>query len=226
LIYKYLLMKRIILFVFISFFATKTFAQYREINRQEREEEEKKGGFKKEHLFTGGGINLSQSNYNFGVGVSPVLGYSFNRWFEAGIGLSYIYISSREVYDNGYDLYETGNKIHQTVLAPMMFARIFPVKFLFTQVQLEQNFITQKYIYGDGYPNEKVKFDATSLLCGVGYAGGREDLGEFFYYFSLSLDVLKNKYSPYVQVIGNRVEMLLILKAGIQIPIFQGKGGY
>ncbi len=211
----------------ISFIGLNSYAQYTEVKPHE-DKEEKGAGFQKDHLFTGGGVNLSLSNYNFGIGLSPVLGYSFNKWFDAGIGFGFTYVAAREVYDDGYEVYATGRKIRQTDIAPFLFARAYPIKFLFVQAQLEQNFISQKYIYGDGGPDDKVKFDATSLLAGIGYCGGREDVGDMFYYISLSIDVLKNKNSPYVQITqsangGYAVSFLPILKAGIQIPLFQGK---
>lgn len=218
-------MKKIIALALLSFFAFSTYAQEQEMKTVKDDDETPRSGFKKENLFTGGGVNLSLSNYSFGIGVSPVLGYSFNKWFDAGIGLGFSYISEKEY---GYDQFgnerATGNKIHQTDIAPFAFARFYPLKFLFIQAQGEQNIITQKYISGYGLPTEKAKFDATSLLLGVGYANGREGVGDFFYYVSLSVDVLKNRYSPYVeQALNGKVNILPILKAGIQVPLFQGK---
>lgn len=222
-------MKHFILFTLVCFLSLQGIAQYREVESHESKKESS-GGFQKDHLFTGGGILLSLSNYNFGVGASPVLGYSFNKWFDAGIGFNFTYISQREIYEDVYGYqYATGNKIHQTDIAPILFARFYPLKFLFLQVQAEHNIISQKYISG-GVTLEKVKYDVTSLLPGIGYCGGRQDVGDFFYYISLSVDILKNRNSPYVQHVydyngntTNQVNMLPILRAGIQVPLFEGK---
>ena len=120
--------------------------------------------------------------------------------------------------------YATGDKIHQTTIAPLAFARFYPLKFLFIQAQGEQNIISQKYIYAYNGGTDRSHFDATSLLLGAGYASGRQGVGDFFYYISLSVDVLKNRYSPYVQQAADgSVNILPILKAGIQVPLFQGK---
>ena len=224
-------MKNIIAVVLISLFSIHAQAQEQEqemkmaSGRSSQEDEAPKGGFKLNHLFTGGGIDLSFSNYSFAVGGSPVIGYSINKWVDVGIGINVNYISQREYeYDPYGNERATGNKIHQTGIAPLAFARVYPLKFLFVQAQGERNFITQKFISGYGQPTEKARFDATSLLLGVGYANGRESVGDFFYYISLSIDVLKNRYSPYVQqALNGSVNILPILKAGIQIPLFQGR---
>ncbi len=224
-------MKNIFFIVLFSVISLSSFAQYREVERRDPESDKSSGGFQKDHLFTGGGVLLSLSNYNFGVGVSPVLGYSFNKWFDAGIGINFTYISQRDGVEDQYgNLYTNGNKVHQTDIAPIVFAKFYPFKFLFLQVQAEHNIISQKYIYGSGAPSDKVKYGVTSLMPGIGYCGGREGVGDFFYYISLSVDVLKNVNSPYVQRVydsngyaSNQVNILPILRAGIQVPLFQGK---
>lgn len=221
-------MKNIIVLLFMSLFAINTYAQDEEVQMKpakERNTQSDEKGFKLDHLFTGGGVDLSFSNYSFVVGGSPIIGYSINKWVDVGIGINVTYISEREYgYDQNGNEVATGNKIHQTDIAPVAFARFYPLKFLFIQAQGEQNMITQKYISGYGYPTEKQKFDATSLLLGVGYANGREGVGDFYYYLSLSVDVLKNRYSPYVQrALNGDVNILPILKAGIQVPLFQGR---
>lgn len=221
-------MKNIIVLLFVSFFAVNTYAQDEDVEmkpEKERKKESDEKGFKLDHLFTGGGIDLSFSSYSFVVGGSPIIGYSLNKWVDVGIGINVTYISEREygIASDGNE-YATGNKIRQTDIAPVAFARFYPLKFLFIQAQGEQNIITQKYISGYGLPTEKERFDATSLLLGVGYANGREGVGDFYYYLSISVDVLKNRYSPYVQrALNGSVNILPILKAGIQIPLFQGR---
>ena len=231
-------MKNIIALILVSFFAVNSYAQEEEMKtitpdqrdeqretRRSEDEEPERRGFKKEDLFIGGGIQFSFSNYNFGIGASPVVGYSLNRWVDVGVGVNFNYISQREAYiDQFGNEYSTGNKIHQTTIGPIAFTRFYPLKFLFIQAQVEQNFITQKYIYGDDFPSEKASFDATSLLLGAGYCSGRQGVGDLFYYVSLSVDVLKNRYSPYVQqVVNGDVNILPILRAGLQVPLFQGR---
>lgn len=217
--------KIVIVLVFVNGFII---AKAQDENKQT---EEKKGGFKKENLFVGGGIELSFSGSSFLGGASPVLGYSINKWLDAGIGLNFTYYSNRHVV---YEVRDQNNiptgqyifsddKQRQTVLGPIAFARVYPIKFLFIQVQGEQNFISQKIIFDNGVPARKESLSATSFLVGAGYCNGREGTGSLFYYVSISGDFAKNKNSPYVeQSASGRVTILPIIRAGLQVPLFQG----
>jgi len=192
---------------------------------EEGAEDEKKGGFKKENLFTGGGAIVSVGSYNTVLGASPVLGYSITKWLDAGVVFNFTYGSSRDVF---YDPY-TGNylvsddKARQTVLGPGVFARVYPLKFLFINMQVEQNFITDKIIYANG-PTIRDKYSATSLLLGIGYSGGRQGIGDMYYYISIMGDFSGNKNSPYVGISeSGKAVITPIFKAGLQIPLFQGR---
>src|SRR4026208_1951428 len=99
------------------------------INAQDKEDEETKKGFKKENLFTGGSISLAFYNNTFLIGASPVLGYSLTSWIDAGIGVNYNYTSYRD-YNFVFN-----DKLRQTVYGGGIFARIYPVRFLFAQIQ-------------------------------------------------------------------------------------------
>ncbi len=206
---------------------------YSSMAQDERDpKEEKEGGFKKENLFTGGGLNVSFSNYSMLLGASPVFGYSINKWLDAGVGLNFSYYTNRHVV---YEILDfngrpTGqyivsdDKQRQTTLGPLVFVRVYPVKFLFIHVQGEQNFITQKLIFDNGNPSSKASISAPSLLLGAGYASGREGIGDFSYYISLMFDVVRNKNSPYVEeTASGNINVLPIIRAGIQIPLFQGR---
>jgi hypothetical protein len=191
-----------------------------------QDEEERDGGFKKENLFTGGSVTLSFFNGQTVLGANPVFGYRLSDWADAGISVNYVYNSSR-------DYYEFDDKLRQTVFGPGVFARLYPVKFLFVQGQLEHNFITQKYTPRAGsvsYISDKIKTDVSSLLLGAGFASGREPGSNTFYYISLLFDVLKNYNSPYVNVNYNpdnpaqqRVTMQPIIRAGVNIGLFEGR---
>lgn len=192
--------------------------------QDERESgEEKKGGFKKENLFTGGGAIVSIGSYSTVLGASPVFGYSITKWLDAGIVFNFTYASSRAVYSNGINYVVSDDKSRQTVLGPGIFARVYPLKFLFVNIQTEQSFITDKTIYANG-PTIKDKYSATSLLLGVGYAGGREGIGDMYYYISIMGDFSGNKNSPYVGISESGQAVITpIFKAGLQIPLFQGR---
>lgn len=198
---------------------------FHSIAQDEKKEKEKEKKFKKEKLFTGGGINLSFSNYTTVLGASPVFGYSINKWLDAGVVVNFNHSSDRHAiyYDpSSFIYYYSDDKLKQTIWGPGAFLRAYPISFLFVQAQVEENFLSQKVIYADGSPTQKDKFSAFSCLLGAGYCSGREGTGSMFYYVSIMADVAKNKNSPYVeQSSTGGVNVLPIIRAGIQIPLFQ-----
>jgi hypothetical protein len=187
---------------------------------KERDSDEKKGRFKKENLFTGGGAIVSVGSYTTLLGASPVLGYSITKWLDAGVVFNFNYASARYVYSNGL---VSDVKSRQTVLGPGIFARVYPLKFLFVNVQAEQNYTTDKTI-APNTPTIKDKYAATSLLLGVGYAGGRQGIGDLYYYVSINADFSGNINSPYVGISeSGKAVITPIFKAGLHIPLFQGR---
>jgi hypothetical protein len=210
----------IVLGLISSFYAVKA-------QDDEKSGDETKGKFKKENLFTGGGVTVSFSNYTTVLGASPVLGYSVTRWLDAGIVFNFNYASQRHLtyYNpNTNQYFVSDDKLRQTVFGPGAFVRAYPLKFLFVQVQGEYNFINQKIIYDNGAPSDKSGLSATSFLIGAGYCNGREGIGNLFYYVSISADIARNRNSPYVEeTASGNVNILPIIRAGLQIPLFQGK---
>lgn len=193
--------------------------------QDEADDNYRRGGFKKENLFTGGGLQLLFDNGIFVGGVSPVFGYSINKWVDAGIVANFTYASNNHVIyedQNGNYLY-TDDRLKRIVYGPGAFVKVYPLKFLFVHAQGEMNFISQKLDPVIG-PVERKKYNVPSLLVGVGYAGGRQGVGNFFYHISLSFDVLRRPNSPYVETLASgRVNALPIIRAGIQVPLFSGK---
>lgn len=201
-------MKKITVTAFLLMvFALTGFAQ-----SEEDSSEEKTGGFKKEYLFSGGNINLSFFSGVTILGASPQLGYSVAKWLDAGVIFGYTYTSERDPYNN--------DKYRQTIIGPGAFVRLFPINFLFATVEYEHNFITQKYLPGSGGPTTSYHVDANSLLIGAGYTSGRSYRNSPYYYFSVSVDVINNKNSPYTDVYNN---LLPVFLAGFNIPLFQGQ---
>jgi hypothetical protein len=213
-------MKNIFLSLVILFFTSAAVAQV-DTTAVQPEESTKKGGFQKDHLFTGGGITLSFSSYGTVLGASPVFGYSITKWLDAGFVVNFIYATQRH-----YAFYSVDDKLKQTIIGPGAFVRVFPVKFLFLQGQVEKNFIRQTLVPDDNsIPKQTYKIESNSLLVGGGYCNGREGSGEPFYYISLLFDVAKDKNSPYVEVTDmGKINALPIVRAGVQIPLFQGRG--
>ncbi len=187
------------------------------LTAQEEPGEEEKRGFQKEKLFTGGSVSLAFFNNTFLIGGSPVLGYSLTKWADAGIVANYNYTSYRDV--NGV----FNDKLRQSVYGGGVFTRLYPVRFLFAQAQFEHNFIRQKYIPANGNAPSAATTSGNSMLVGGGYTTNRfPDQGGAFYYVALLFDVSGNKTSPYTDEFGR---IIPILRAGLQIPLFQGRNG-
>jgi len=184
-------------------------------NAQDKEEEEKKKGFNKENLFTGGSISLAFYNNTFLVGGSPVFGYSITNWADLGIVVNYNYTSYRD-YNFMFN-----DKLKQYVYGGGAFIKLYPVRFLFAQAQYEYNFIKQKFIPSSGTTQE-YKAEAGSFLVGGGYTTGRFGRGgNPFFYLAVLFDISNNANSPYTDGYGRTIP---IIRGGIQIPLFQGKG--
>lgn len=215
-------MKKIVFLLVIIAASYSSFAQYK------RSEETPNKGFKKERLFTGGSVIVSFSNYTTVLGANPMIGYSLTKWLDAGLLFNYTYSSNKHVtyYDvsTGY-YYTSDDKLKQSTFGPGAFFRAYPLNFLFVQGQAELNRTSLKFTPANGGPIVKDNVTAPSLLIGAGYCSGREGPGSLFYYVSIMADVLKDKNSPYIeQGQDGKIKILPIIRAGFQIPLFQGKG--
>lgn len=207
-------MTRVILF--LSFLIIVTVQLSAQDDQQEK-------GFKKQNLFTGGSITASFYSGGTILGANPIFGYKLANWIDAGLAFNYTYQGSR-------DNYVINDKIRQHVFGPGVFTRIYPVSFLFLQAQAEHNF--NNWTYSDpasGFAQSDVT-DANSLLLGGGWAQGRQRGSNTFFYLAILFDVLKNKYSPYVNNIYDpntgriaRTDAIPIFRAGVNIALFQGK---
>ena len=201
--------KKIILSVGLLLFATSI------IVAQKKEKDEKEETSFKENLFTGGSVSLAFYNNTFLIGASPVFGYSLTNWLDAGVVINYNYTSYRDV-----DVFN--DRLRQKVYGGGGFVKLYPVRFLFAQAQLEHNFIRQKYIPPNNGVIQTATDDASSLLIGGGYTTGRWGRGgEMFYYVAVLFDVSGNTNSPYTDAYGRTIP---IIRGGIQIPLFQGGG--
>lgn len=72
------------------------------------QDEEEKGGLKKENLFVGGSVTLSFFNGQTILGGNPFFGYKIADWVDAGLVFNYIYSGARD-----YQFYN--DKIRQNV---------------------------------------------------------------------------------------------------------------
>ena len=183
--------------------------------QDENEDEGPRMGFHKENLFTGGNIALSFFNGAFLVGANPVFGCSLTKWLDVGIVGNYTYTS----YNSYYSL---NDKYRESIYGGGLFTRLFPIKFLFAQAQVEHNWIRSKYMYASGAPDYIIKTSGNSILVGGGYTTGRDPDNKSVYgYLAVLFDVGNDANSPYKDGYGRTIP---IIRAGLNVPLFQGHG--
>ncbi len=184
-------MKKLILSILILISAATLHAQYSQQYNNNNNDDAPKG-FQKQNVFIGGSISLGFGTGSFGVGANPEIGYSFAQWLDGGLAFNINYNSQKYI-----DPY-TGNytaRVSSFNYGAGVFARVYPVRFLFVQFQPEENWIT--YNQKDLATNLKLKSNvsATSLIGGIGYSQRVVTQGSYF--FMIGLDLLDNVNSPY-----------------------------
>lgn len=140
----------------------------------------------KDRIFPGGNVSALFGNYTF-VNVSPQAGYYFGRFLEAGVGINLQYVSQKYFDQNGDKYYKESYYVY----GGNLFARLYPVRPVFIQLQPEYNWIQARLKYYNlNYPVQKYSAHAPSLLMGVG--GSFEGV-----LVSVMYDVLQRPSSPY-----------------------------
>jgi hypothetical protein len=191
-------------------------------------QDEKEGkGFAKENFYAGGSISAAIASGVFGIGANPEFGYSIAKWADIGIVGNFSYTSQR-LSDPVTGQYSTVDKLRGTNYGGGLYTRLFPVKFLFAQAQIEHNWIAEKRFYSGGSTKDQIS--SNSFLVGAGYTTGRDPQGKSAYgYLAVLVDVLNNENSPYVTydydpTTGiNHKRLLPVIRAGFIFPLFQGK---
>jgi hypothetical protein len=154
------------------------------------DEEPTKSGFDKSKLFFGGNFGLGFGNVSTLVNVSPQIGYRFNRYLAAGTGINFIYSSFKYEY--------AGYKEQYGVAGLNIFGRVYPIEYIFLQVQPEANYTWLKYKFYNDQPDLKLPNKIVpSLLGGLGAA---IPAGRGYLIVTANYDLLQNERSPY----GNR----------------------
>lgn len=167
-------------------------------------------GFRKENLFIGSSLGIGFAADQFSVGVNPEVGYSLNRWLDAGIVVNFNYNS---VSPDPSGVYNPDLSEKEFIYGGGLFARAYVLPFLFLTAQPEVNWThdTQKY-EANGGATYVYNVNAPSLLLGIGY--GHRMIGEGTFYFALMFDVLGNVNSPYNDIYGHP---LPVLRAGFDL---------
>jgi hypothetical protein len=180
-------MKRIFAAIVLLFAITSVFAQ------EETLPENK--GFKKERVFIGGGINVGFSSGTFQIGALPEIGYSVTNWLDAGLAFSANYYSIKPEYHPQYV------KENSFSYGAGIFTRLYPVKFLFLQLQPELNWSSIKQTSPVTGVSGKYKFNSSSVLGGIGYS--QRVVGQSNFYLLLMMDLMRDINSPYRDASGN-----------------------
>lgn len=142
---------------------------------------------KLKHYFVGGNFIASFGDGGGALGLNPSIGYSVNPYLDIGIGINAVYNYNKDYYYGGK--WRTWN----LGIAP--FARVYPVDFLFFEASFEENLVTTRYINQDGQKSDRQNYNAPSLIGAIGYSN--RIFGRSSFFFSVGMDFLNNKNSPY-----------------------------
>lgn len=177
---------------------------------QDEKEEEAPKKFDRSRLFVGGNFGLSFGNFTF-INISPQLGYRFNDFFAAGIGINGQF--SQQKYRSG------GNTLYKDrygVAGMNLFGRFYPIQQGFIQLQPEMNYIWGSRI---DYTPQEVKSSLNgkilpSLLAGAGAYLPAGRAGGFIIMAQYDLlnksDFYPNPSTPY----GKNIFMTIGFNAG------------
>jgi hypothetical protein len=164
----------------------------------------------KQHFMVGGALSLSFFSGEFLIGANPYVGYALTNWLDAGVAVNFQYYSetaSAIAYNNPYS--NPSGSYHNTLLGGGVFARVYPLSFLFLQVQPEYNQIWQKQL-GTATASYSSNYSETSLLVGGGVKFGPPD-SKSWGFLSVLFDVGGSSLSPYN---GPTNQILPIFRAG------------
>lgn len=140
-------------------------------------------GFDKTKLTFGGGFGLQFGDYTL-VNVSPQVGYSFSKIFNAGAGISYSYYGHD--YDHGPVRYEDT----RSYVGFNVYGKVYPIPNIVLMVQPEANRMwntSKNKVTGE-------KFSENKFVPAV-VVGGGVRLGPLT--AMLQYDVVQDKYTPY-----------------------------
>jgi hypothetical protein len=174
-------MKYLLSILLMLSFSTAAFCQ------DEEPTAEKRNGFHKENLFFGGNLGLTFGSYTF-LNFSPQVGWHLNPSLDVGAGPNLQYISLKSYDYSGNDY----SKESRFVYGGNVFARFYPFKYGFLQVQPEYNWTNAKLKFYDSYNGNgySYKASAPSLLVGAG-----ANLNGLL--ISVMYDALQEPNSPY-----------------------------
>ena len=187
------IMKQLVLTIMILLSAASAFTQSK---------------FNREQLFIGSGLNLGFFN-GFIIGLNPEVGYSFNRYIDAGVSINFNYISQNDpILPTTY---------RQTIYGGGPFLRIWPMDRFFIGGQYEYNTIafSEK---NNGQIVSRITRNSPSLLVGGGF--GSRFIGQSQFFTSIMIDVMGDRNSPYIDRFNRQ---LPVFRTGFSFYLKQKK---
>lgn len=130
------------------------------------------------------GLNFS-NNYSL-FRLAPQVGYQFNKYVMAGVGVSYYYSKNRIYY---YNFDERVSYINNS-LGANAFAYLYPASILVLSIQPEANYIWSRYKGGNSGDFDKSDVLVPSVVVGAGLKLGQAHA--MLYY-----DLVQDVNSPY-----------------------------
>jgi len=175
-------MKKFVLLVVVALSSHLVFAQ----DDEEQGEQNK--------IFAGGNFGLAFGGYTL-INIAPQVGYRFNRFLSAGLGLNLVYTSLKEqdYYGNDY------SKTTQWVTGLSVFTRFYPTPKFLIQLQPEANYMFGNIRYYQPTETEyKLDAEIVPSLLACGGLVVPSERGAFI--TTVMYDLLQRRNSPY----GNR----------------------
>jgi opacity protein-like surface antigen len=171
-------------------------------NRYTNKKKKEARAFSADKLIVGGGLSLGFGTIT-NLGISPIVGYRITDRFSAGIGLGYQYVRAKDflVVPNLYSNSVSYEDFKSSLYSASVWTRYRVFDNIFAHVEYEHNFMSfNTYDTYDpasptGYREEKIHYNAPSLLVGAGY---RQPITDRASLVIIALyDVLNDPYSPY-----------------------------
>jgi len=188
---------KFLLVITLALLVNSSFGQYQNDNRYGNQDEydqqpdepqpaaQKQAKFR--HYFVGGNFIASFGDGGGAFGINPSIGYSLSPYVDVGLGINAVYNYNKDYYNGGK--WRTWN------LGVAPFVRVYPIDFLFFEGSFEENLVSSRYISQEGEKSDRQNASAPSLIGAIGYTN--RIFGQSSFFFSVGMDFLNNKNSPY-----------------------------
>lgn len=150
----------------------------------------KRKGFDNSKIFFSGNFGFT-SGSNTLLSISPQIGYRFKKYFVAGTGINFQYLSQKQNDSSG----NIQSKTSQDIIGLNIFGRVYPFRFMMLQIQPELNYMFGKIKYYN--PALTTNLNA-SLVPSILLGGGAViPVGKESFTASVFYDVLQDANSLY-----------------------------